>query len=165
MEIASIDRMRGTRIPTTNASVPCAVEHGSDSCHGRPWSSRCGPLRRIDPCAECNHCAVDRRRRRTQQEFQIVMLPESIDGASEERRRRERTRAHGASRGNIERGRESPDRGETTPASASVHDVSPLPGLTRLLPEFPRLAPWALVLSRLRRSSEAPSIDSGNITI
>ena len=86
--------------------------------------------------------------------FRLEMLPVSADGVSEERRRRERTRAHGASRGSTNINRWSPERGETESAGECVHDVSPLPGLSRRHSIHPRLTPWALVLSRLRRSSD-----------
>ena len=46
--------------------------------------------------------------------IQVAKLQESDDGASEERRRRERTRAHGVSRGSSKGIRWSPERGETT---------------------------------------------------
>ena len=87
------------------------------------------------------------------------------DGPSEERRRRERTRAHGVSRGSSKGNRWSPDRGETTLAGACVHDVSPLSGLSRPSSIVPRLAPWALVLSRLRRSSKSNSLRRPSLSL
>jgi len=69
-----------------------------------------------------------------------------------ERRRRESTRAHGASRGSAGRNRSKPRKGRkrATAVARSRSSFAP-PGLDRVPPQYPRLTPWTTVLLRLRR--------------
>ena len=91
-------------------------------------------------------------------------LAKSWRFGSEERRRRGRTRAQGASRGYSNTGRSSPGGAKQPQQPTCSVSVSPLRG-SRIIPSrFPQLAPWAQVLSRLRRFSETPSTDTGNVT-
>ena len=91
-------------------------------------------------------------------------LAKSWRFGSEERRRRGRTQAHGASRGYSNTGRSSPGGAKQPQQPTCSVSVSPLRG-SRIIPSrFPQLAPWAQVLSRLRRFSETPSTDTGNVT-
>jgi len=68
-----------------------------------------------------------------------------------ERRRRESTVAQGASSGSADINRSNPRKGRksATDVARPGSSFAP-PGLDRIPPKFPRLAPWALVLSPLR---------------
>jgi len=79
--------------------------------------------------------------------------PASREAIAVKRRRLERARAHGASHGYCGGVRSSPGGAKDEPERATaVALFRPLRGFDRFLPADPRLAPWATVLSRLRRS-------------
>jgi len=91
----------------------------------------------------------------------VANHPVSRGAKAVKRRRRESTRAHGVSRGSAGRNRSKPRKGRKR-ATAIAHSRSSFapPGLDRTPPQYPRLAPWALALSRLRRLRMARGLET-----